>query len=263
MRRVLVLDLDGTLLDSSLSFSFYTESIIKKMKDEGFLIILASGRPYRSMEGFYKRLGLSTPLIAYNGALVFNPVDQSFPIYSKRFPASSLKNIARKCSFLSSFMVEGGEMIYLQNEDTYLDAYFPYSKEKHLIGKIDEIIKEDCYTSIFNCTKEESFILEKAVNEEGIILRRWNGNTHSEGALPNVNKGEALKYIIKQLNIDAKNSYAFGDSDNDFEMLSLIGHPFVAKNSKSKLLKATFPITEKGNDQDGVAFELNRIFKLL
>lgn len=263
MRKLIALDLDGTVLSPSLNISTFTKEVIKRLTYEGHVVVLSSGRPYRAIKKFYEELALSSPVICYNGAYVFHPKDSSFPKLERRFPSLSLRKIASTNKrALLSFMAEGRENIYLSKEDDYLDHYFPWKNEKHLIGEMDQIIEEDCYTAIFNCLDRDVLSLSKSLEKEGFLLRHWNGNDYSEATLPNVNKGIALKHILSSLHIDSKDAYAFGDSDNDFEMLSIVSHPFGMKESKSTLLKESFPLTEKGNDQDGVAYELKKLFEL-
>lgn len=259
-KKLIAIDLDGTLLDSSLGMSSFTVSTLKKIKEAGHIVVLASGRPYRSIKDIYEALDLSFPLIAYNGAYVFNPKDPLFPKLERRFPKESLKKIYRdNRDILLSSMAEDGENIYLGNEDTYLNNYFPYVNEKYFIGNMEDIIKEDCYTSLFNCLDKDVPQLKKSLEREGIIFRHWNGNTYSEGALPNVNKGSALEYLLKELKISKDDCIAFGDSDNDYEMLSIAGKGYCLSNSRSSLLSSSFETTEKDNDHDGVADTLNRI----
>ncbi len=262
-RKLIAIDLDGSLLDSSLSVSSFSISIIKNLKELGHVVVLASGRPYRSMKEIYFSLGLDSPLIAYNGGLIFNPKDSAFPILERKFSSSSLRKIYQdNKDILLSMMVEDGKMIYLKNEDKYLDNFFPYLSEKHLIGDLEELIKEDCYTALFNCLDKDVEKLENSVINEGFIFRHWNGNTYSEAGLKAVNKGSALEYILKELNISPKDCIAFGDSDNDFEMLTVANEGYVLSNSKSLLLKDKFKRTEKGNDDSGVAYTLRDIFSL-
>lgn len=262
-KKLIAIDLDGTLLDSSLGLSSFTISTLKKIKEQGHIIVLASGRPYRSMKDFYYTLGLDSPIISYNGAYVFNPSSPSFPKLERKFSKESLRKIYKdNKGILISSMAEDGEKIYLSKEEPYLNNYFPYVNEKYFIGDMEKIIDEDCYTSLFNCLDKDVPQLEKSLKDEGIILRHWNGNTYSEGSLPNVNKGSALAYILSVLNIDPKDCIAFGDSDNDYEMLSIVSKGYVLSNSKSSLLLNTFEKTEKDNDHDGVANTLNSLLLL-
>jgi hydroxymethylpyrimidine pyrophosphatase-like HAD family hydrolase len=95
-----------------------------------------------------------------------------------------------------------------------------------------------------------------------MLFRSWRDVPVAELFYKGADKGHALKYIAAQYGIDPKDIYAFGDSENDREMLSFSGHPFVMKNATSKSLKESFPVTEKGNAEEGVALTLIKEFNL-
>ena len=70
---MIAIDLDGTLLKSDGTLSDYTVAIIKKIQEQGHLVIITTGRPYRMALEFYKILGLKTPMINFNGSLIHIP----------------------------------------------------------------------------------------------------------------------------------------------------------------------------------------------
>lgn len=107
MKKLIAIDLDGTLLSPFLSVSSFTKKIIKRLTYEGHVVVLASGRPYRAMKKLYEDLSLSSPLICYNGGYVFIPNLSSFPKLERKFPSSSLKRIAlANKNILHSFMAK-------------------------------------------------------------------------------------------------------------------------------------------------------------
>ena len=75
-RYLIAIDIDGTLLNKDRVISKATKEYLLKLSNEGHLIVLASGRPIRSLVQFHDELKLDTPLICYNGALVFSLNDK-------------------------------------------------------------------------------------------------------------------------------------------------------------------------------------------
>ena len=73
IKKMIAIDLDGTLLKSDGTLSDYTVAIIKKIQEQGHLVIITTGRPYRMALEFYKILGLKTPMINFNGSLIHIP----------------------------------------------------------------------------------------------------------------------------------------------------------------------------------------------
>lgn len=54
MKKLIAIDLDGTLLSPFLSVSSFTKKVIKRLTYEGHVVVLASGRPYRAMKKLYE-----------------------------------------------------------------------------------------------------------------------------------------------------------------------------------------------------------------
>ncbi|MFR7029075.1 HAD-IIB family hydrolase, partial [Streptococcus pneumoniae] len=72
-KKIIALDLDGTLLNSDSQISDFTKETIKKVTEKGHQVIITTGRPYRMSKDFYRELGLDTPMINFNGSLTHLP----------------------------------------------------------------------------------------------------------------------------------------------------------------------------------------------
>ena len=76
-KKLIALDLDGTLLRPDGTISEFTQKTIKDVQNKGHQVVIATGRPYRMAIDHYKTLGLETPLITFNGSLTNLP-DQNW-----------------------------------------------------------------------------------------------------------------------------------------------------------------------------------------
>ncbi|HGS2416428.1 TPA: HAD-IIB family hydrolase [Streptococcus pneumoniae] len=72
-KKIIAVDLDGTLLNSDSQISDFTKRTIKKVAEKGHQVIITTGRPYRMSKDFYRELGLDTPMINFNGSLTHLP----------------------------------------------------------------------------------------------------------------------------------------------------------------------------------------------
>ena len=72
-KKIIAVDLDGTLLNSDSQISDFTKKTIKKVVEKGHQVIITTGRPYRMSKDFYRELGLDTPMINFNGSLTHLP----------------------------------------------------------------------------------------------------------------------------------------------------------------------------------------------
>jgi hydroxymethylpyrimidine pyrophosphatase-like HAD family hydrolase len=71
-KKLIFIDLDGTLLNDSFELTPCTQNVLKRISEKGHKVVLASGRPPRAILPYYEELGLKTPFIAYNGTYVID-----------------------------------------------------------------------------------------------------------------------------------------------------------------------------------------------
>lgn len=261
MKKLIAIDVDGTLVTKRQVLTPATAKFLRSLQEKGHVIVLASGRPYRSLAPFYEQCGLKSPLICYNGALVFNPENSSFPVILKRFSCLSLRRIAvASKGHLSSFLCESEETIYDIVHDDFLDQYFPYEGMNEIEGPLEETLREDPFTAVFHCSKGYQATLKKIVEKEANMrFRPWTNSSYSEAYLLGVDKGSALRHVAQQLGIRKEDIIAFGDSDNDKEMLLEAGQPFAMKKGKSLDLQKRFPLSADDNNHDGVIKTLQKL----
>lgn len=77
---------------------------------------------------------------------------------------------------------------------------------------------------------------------------------------PDTNKGTALNFICKELNISPKNCLVFGDGENDISMFNVAGYSVAMGNGMEKAKEAATYMTVT-NDEGGVGVFLDRVFR--
>lgn len=83
-KYLIALDLDGTLLKDDKTISKATKDYLRKLEEDGNLIVITSGRALRSVLEYYKDIGLSSsPVIAYNGHYSIDPNLRHYEIVHK------------------------------------------------------------------------------------------------------------------------------------------------------------------------------------
>lgn len=260
-RKLFAIDVDGTLLNDRLELSKKSAEILKRAQEEGHLIVLSSGRPWRSIAPFYSKISCKSPVICYNGAHAYDPSQTMKAELKITFPKDEVIAIARQSKkIVTSLMVEGEKGACLLREDPYLNKYFPYKEGPYAVGPIEENLKENTYTLLFRCHPSHAEELKTIVESHPHFkYRHWSSSFYSEAYLEGTSKGSALLFLLEHYHLGPEDVYAFGDSDNDDEMLSRAGHPFAVNACKSLLLLKKYPATEKGNNQDGVALTIEKL----
>lgn len=264
IKGLIAVDLDGTLLDKNGRYSPLTRDVFRLLSSRGYAIVLASGRPYRSMENIYHDLGLNAPVICYNGALLFHPLDPSFTPKKAWFEAGDIISLYQQTKgYVGTYMAESFRRIYINKADAYLDRYFPYAGMEIVEGPFEQTLSEPVYTCLFSCPEGLHETLRLAVMEHPrLSWRSWSDSLYSELFTPGVDKGSALRELAEYYGVGKEDVYAFGDASNDLEMLLSSGHPFVMKGSRLAKITPDLPETKNPVEEDGVAETLVRLFRL-
>lgn len=263
--HLIALDLDGTLLDEKKLILDHTKNYLMALAKKGHKVVLATGRPYRSFKHYYDQLQLDTPMVCYNGAYVINPKDPSYPLTKFAFPKEVVQSIYSNVGddIIENIMCETNQDIWLLKEDSELGDFFWHTNMNIIIGDIRRTLTEDPMTMIIKSRKRSRPFdqkLLKAIGKfKGLKLRFWGDSQFSEIFYEHISKGEALKAVAKHYNIPIKRIIAFGDAENDREMLKMAGQSFAMLNGDSGTKKFAKKITEFSNNENGIYHELKKI----
>lgn len=267
MNKLLIaLDMDGTLLTSKKTISRKTKRLLQGLQKKGHLIILASGRPSRALLPYYNELGLTSPIICYNGAYVYNPHDSTFKVEEFEFPKEIVKEIYKDLDgkFIKNVMCENDTDIWLDKKDIYLAKFFWYEGMKMHYGDIDKILNSNPMTMIMQSATipvDQSEIKKAVLKHEGINVRFWGGSPYCEIYFEQTSKGASVSYIAEQFGIKKSDIIAFGDADNDIELLRSAGISVSMSNGIGHIKENAKMISIKDNDHDGIYYTLKKIIK--
>lgn len=267
-KKIIALDLDGTLLRSDQTISDYSKETLKKVREAGHQVLIATGRPYRMAVDYYRQLELDTPMICFNGALTLMP-DQAWSHELSR-------HIDRRYLFDLLKRTEDFELDFIASE--YRRKFFVTLDKKELIDPrlfgLDELddrfallperITSDPNALLAQTSNADRYAIADAIkahfNHE-IEVDSWGGPLNIlEFAPKGVHKAFALQHVLRVMGKAAQDLVAFGDEHNDTEMLALAGQGYAMQNASPVLLDFADHQTTETNDQDGVAKQLEELF---
>ncbi len=265
-KYLIVLDLDGTLLNHKKEISFITKHYLRRLKRQGHIIVLASGRPFRSLKKYYDNLHLDTPVICYNGSLLFNPKDRDFPIFKKPLNRETVINLYQDLvdNYATNVTSESNDTIYSKTFDKHLAKYFHAEKMKIIEGNFKDTLKEDVWTMIFKKEDEDhdNQIIKEVKKYKDIGVRFWGMKSLFFEIYPiDVNKCHRLFDIADYYRIPKERIIAIGDADNDAEMIEKAGIGICMINGHEGPKKVADIITKKDNNHNGIAQVLKEIFR--
>jgi Cof subfamily protein (haloacid dehalogenase superfamily) len=260
-KHLIALDLDGTLLTDDKIISPKTKEVLTKAKQAGHIVMIATGRPYRSSEMYYRELELNTPIVNFNGAFTHHPLDQSFGFYHEPLDVNVAKEIVDACRSFQFYNIIAEVMddVYFHYHDEKILDIFRFGNPKITTGDLAHFLK-DSPTSMLIHTEEDQLKRIRdhlsEVHAEKIEQRSWAAPWHViEIIKSGLNKAVGLKKAADYYGIPVDRVIAFGDEDNDLEMIEFAGHGIAMGNAIDQLKTIANDVTLT-NEEDGVAVYL-------
>ncbi|NLY77485.1 MAG: HAD family phosphatase [Tissierellia bacterium] len=261
--KLIAIDMDGTLLNSQDKISERNRKALLKAVNRGIHVVLSTGRIYKSALYYYKHIGLKSPIIACNGAIISS--SEGDIISENVLDIKSIKDIIQLAeeSHMYYHFYDLDKFYYKTTKEEFSNYYGYY--EKNYINQDIELVpfKNPMEVLDLNSSKYHKVVFiddnldrlfgfrEKLKSIRGIdTSKSWHNNL--EVMNENVSKGNAIKYLMDVLNIDSSKVIAIGDNENDVSMFKVAGLSVAMKNGDQVAKNQADVITDT-NDEDGVA----------
>lgn len=265
--KVVVTDLDGTLLNSSHFVSEKNLETLKKIQEEGYEIIFASGRVSSSVEYIMKNAGINGYIVANNGALVLDK--EKKVVYKQALDHEQIEKILDVVETNGiKFNMYDKEKYYCNQLDRERVSHlFKYGSDKDY--QIDIVVKDD----IGNFVKDRNLDIFKVqmtipenVQEDVIkelskidnIYIAKSGKCHVEAMNKSVNKWNGIEIALKDLGGKVDKIISIGDYENDLPMIVNADIGIAMGNANDKVKSKSDLITET-NEEDGFSKAINKI----
>ncbi len=259
--QLLALDLDGTMLRNSKKVSVATVRMIRRVVRQGIPVVLATARPPRSTREVYNLLGLNTPVINYNGALIqipgkrrdlyHQPLDQKL--------AGEIIRLARKVDKQVVVSLEIRDKWYTDHVDESLPTETSRKFSPDFVGPLESFLHVPVTKMMLLAPPErlaavKNAVAKKFIGQIGIAI----SDEHLMQVIhPDVDKGAALKIVADHLKVDRENILAIGDAPNDIGMLQYAGMGLAMANGWDSVRDVADAVIPTNND-DGVAYAIRK-----
>lgn len=256
--HLIVLDLDGTLLTDEKNISIKTKHTIMKAKEQGHQVMIATGRPFRASKHIYKELQLNTPIVNFNGAYVHHPLNRNYSPQHSPIQLSTVTDIVESLHpyNLSNIIAEVMDDIYVERHDKQLLSVLGMGNPKITTGKIRDHLKDHATSMLLHVEEHEVALIRSHLEDtkaELIDHRRWGDPYHVIEIVRNgIHKAIGLDHVARSMQIPKDRIIAFGDEDNDLEMLEYAGIGVAMGNAIDEVKNIADHIT-LSNNQDGIA----------
>lgn len=264
---LICLDLDGTLLNDNKEISDYTKKVLTSLQKQGHYLMIATGRPYRASQIYYHELNMNTPIVNFNGAYVHHPKADDFETKHEVLDVDIARSMieALQKANVTNIIAEVRDSVFINDHDPRLFEGFSIGNPKIQTGNLLEKLNESP-TSILVEAEEVNITRIKQMltrfYAENIEHRRWGAPFPViEIVKRGISKARGIDYVKSYLNIDSSNIIAFGDEDNDLEMIKYAQYGIAMDNGLDDLKHIANHITYS-NNEDGIGRYLNEFFKL-
>jgi len=260
--KLVVIDLDNTLLDEEHKISCKNIDMLEKIRAQGIEVIIATGRMYSSAQPYLEELSLKNRVIVYNGAMVKDILSGQI-LYHKPID----EEVARK--LIKDLKSEGLHINLYQDDKLYVDQDNKYKRRYERITKIKAVHVDNLIDFDFvNPTKlliieddpaqHQYYIEYLKKNYSDIIDVTESKNYFIEIGAKGVNKGNTLNHLMNKRGLKREEVIAIGDGLNDIEMISLAGTG-IAMDNAHWLVKQAADVVAPSHQEDGVAVILEKL----
>ncbi|KMK74762.1 Cof-type HAD-IIB family hydrolase [Alkalihalobacillus pseudalcaliphilus] len=266
-QHLIALDLDGTLLKDDKTISERNLQAITKAQQAGHKVVISTGRPYRASLQYYQQLNLQTAIVNFNGAFVHHPFDKSFQTMHSPLDLKTAQTVIETCEAfqVSNIMVEVVDDFYLRHFDQLLIDTFVAGNSPVEYGDLKKLLTEDPTCILIHPHDHHVQDLKQLLKDahaQVIDQRSWGAPWNVlELVKTGVNKAVGLKKVADYYQIPAERIIAFGDEDNDFEMIEYAGKGIAMHNAIPELKSLANDIT-LSNEKDGIAVYLEENLSL-
>jgi Cof subfamily protein (haloacid dehalogenase superfamily) len=263
MYKLIAIDMDGTLLNEKKEISNRCKEDIRKLKDKGISVVLATGRPFHGILSYINDLSLLDEndfVVTYNGALVQNTKADKI---LKMSPLSvdsykELYAVSKELDVNIHALTESSVLTPKNNPYTHIESTI--NKIPTIEEPVDDIdgSRNIIKVMFIDDPKRLDDILPQVpdwVVEKYSILR--SAPIFLEFLDKGVDKGVGVSLIAKQLGIEPKEVMAIGDAGNDIAMIEYAGLGIAMGNATDDVKSVADYIT-LSNEEDGVAHVIEK-----
>lgn len=243
--KLIITDLDNTLLRSDKNLSEYTAQVFEKCRQKGYLIAFATARSQSAAARFVNTIKPDV-MISNGGAIV---EVKGEVIYRNLMSGEDVSTILKMCRKFTN----GQGLITLDCDRGYYCNFVPKDPDRYA-GYVHLDFADFCEPS-YKITAElerEEWGEEIAKACSNCTVISFTGEKWRRFAAKGSDKATALQILADYIGVDLRDVIAFGDDRNDLGMMELAGRAVAVSNAIDEV-KAVADHIAGSNDQDGVA----------
>ncbi len=227
--RLIVADLDGTLLNSNHEVPPFTEAAVRAAQERGTLFTVATGKTFPSTVALIERFGITIPIICGNGTQVFAP--DGTLLYADPIPldyALEAIELAQRRGFTPVVYTEMG-LVSTVHDDNVAELIAHHEPVPDLVPDLTEALQGQ-YRPFKMVLMHQNHSAVNQFAEELHTIFDGRAQVVRSGLLSvvevmpaGVTKGTALQHILDYLGLEPQQTMCLGDNCNDLDMIRRAG----------------------------------------
>lgn len=258
--RLIASDMDHTLLDSRRQLPPGFRDDLRRLTEAGITFVAASGRPLANLQALFPPQGDAIAYVGDNGAIL---ALGEKTLYTSLLPRDAYRRMAaftleRTAGIPLVCGVNAGYVLAEHaHHESYLRTFFP---ELVFVDTIDDIdadaVKLSAYFPDGNSREMHDAVYADAYGADYSLTT--GSPVWVDIMNPGVDKGSALQVLAGHLGIESTQMMAFGDADNDLQMLDAVHYSYAMSNA-NPTVRARARFTADSNDDHGVATVIRQV----
>ncbi|MGT2715825.1 Cof-type HAD-IIB family hydrolase [Streptococcus respiraculi] len=260
IKKIIATDMDGTFLREDHQFNRERFcKILNQFHEKGYLFAAASGRSLLSLQDVFQGFEDEMAFIAENGSFVSYKGEVIFE--DQPIAPEVYMDIVRKVEEgpygSSSFVVlsgRNGAYLLTSAEQSYIDMISQFYLNTYLVSDFSEVT-EDIVKVIATFPDGKLEAGQEWLNEQfDSVTAVTTGFESVDIILSDSHKAVGLYHLCEHFGVDVENVVAFGDNQNDLEMLDFAGTALATSNAKPEVKAVADAVIGHCNDEAVLAY---------
>ena len=268
--KIVVFDLDGTLLADDGTIGTETKSLIKKLSKYNVRFTFATGRLHSAITHFADEIGVETPLVSLDGSVIKSYPDGNslFEYFVKKKYVKKAVEYARQYT-LNIALCHSDAIYYTEDNSIIKQLMEKFGAKYEQVNSYDNYYDETLEISIAGDNRNfmkhvwerMSFPYSFGLKSSYFKSHHHENIYYIEVRRKKTSKGKGMLKLLKYLKIKPEEAAVVGDWYNDISLFKTNAYKVALANAVPEIKRMADLITEKSNNEDGTAEFLEKILK--
>jgi Cof subfamily protein (haloacid dehalogenase superfamily) len=224
--KLIALDIDGTIRSEEHPVSERTRNAIARAMDLGATVTLATGRMFHAALPFARDLNITSPIITFQGAQIGDPITGKVLWHRPLTPAMGLAALEALAGWDREILAYHGDQVYANMRTPWIDGYEGRNQSRvHVADDLRPLAADGLTRLVIVGDEDDIHNISKS------LKTRFNSRLNVTSSLPyfcemlhpESGKHKALAWLCRHLGVRRSQTVAFGNGDEDVDMLRWAG----------------------------------------